>query len=283
MTAAQLEKTCRLVSHVKPPEDESPEKTAARRYVTCRESDTDMVTIEAHLRPDEAALLLRAIDACRETGDRADGLVAVAELALSGGERTKKPVEINLTIDGATLTGHAETGQGINPEAARRLCCDAGMTPVVTDGEGQPLDVGRKTRTVPPAIRRALQVRDQGCRFPGCTNQRFVDAHHLEHWIDGGETKLSNLVSLCTRHHVYVHEHDFGVSPAELSGHFEFRDPRGRLVVNAPLPAAPVPSDWATLKGRCAGGADVSAERSRPLWDGERIDHEACALALLPD
>ena len=65
---------------------------------------------------------------------------------------------------------------------------------------------GRKTRTIPPAIRRALNSRDGGCRFPGCTHQRYVDAHHIEHWADGGETKLSNLVTLCRLHHRLVHE-----------------------------------------------------------------------------
>jgi hypothetical protein len=242
-----------------------------------------MVVIEAHLRPDEAALVLSAIDACREAGDRADGLVAACELALGGGERTKKPVEVTLTIDAATLTENEETGQGICPEAARRLCCDAGVVPVVVDAEGQPLDVGRKTRTIPPAIRRALEVRDQGCRFPGCANHRFVDAHHVEHWVDGGATKLQNLVTLCTRHHATVHEHGFTVTPADLPGHFDFRDGRGRLVVHAPAPVAPVPSDWPTLRDRCAGGAHISAEIAQPLWDGGPIDFEACALALVPD
>ena len=71
--------------------------------------------------------------------------------------------------------------------------------------QGAVLDVGRKTRTIPPSIRRALLARDQGCRFPGCT-ARHCDTHHIEHWLDGGQNSLDNLLLLCRRHHRSVHE-----------------------------------------------------------------------------
>ena len=81
------------------------------------------------------------------------------------------------------------------------------MTRVLTDGPSQPLDVGRRTRTIPPAIRRALVVRDGGCRAGGCDRPpAWTDAHHLRHWADGGPTTLDNLVLLCRRHHRLVHE-----------------------------------------------------------------------------
>jgi hypothetical protein len=76
-------------------------------------------------------------------------------------------------------------------ETLCRLTCDASMVRITESESGEPLDVGRKTRIIPPAIRRALNARDSGCCFPGCINKRFVDAHHVEHWVDGGETKLS--------------------------------------------------------------------------------------------
>jgi hypothetical protein len=91
-------------------------------------------------------------------------------------------------------------------ETVRRLSCDASLLRVLENPHGEPLDVGRKTRSIPPNIRRALNSRDGGCRFPGCTHQRYVDAHHIEHWAEGGETKLSNLVTLCRLHHRLVHE-----------------------------------------------------------------------------
>ena len=80
--------------------------------------------------------------------------------------------------------------------------------------DGSVLDVGRKTRTVPPAIRRALDHRGGGCRFPGC-GLRFCDAHHIKHWADGGETRLDQLVLLCRRHHRAVHEEGFRVEMVE--------------------------------------------------------------------
>ena len=97
-------------------------------------------------------------------------------------------------------------------ETARRIACDAGKVRI-THRSGQILSVGRKTRTIPPPIRRALEFRDQGCRFPGCTS-KHCDAHHIVHWADSGETKLSNLVLLCRRHHRRLHEGGFSVSSA---------------------------------------------------------------------
>jgi hypothetical protein len=78
---------------------------------------------------------------------------------------------------------------------------------MVLAGDGQPLDVGRAVRTVPSAIRRALDVRDAGCTWKGCDlPPAWCDAHHIEHWADGGPTSLANLRLLCRRHHVAVHE-----------------------------------------------------------------------------
>lgn len=126
--------------------------------------------------------------------------------------------QVVLTVDPATLTrGHApgrshlEDGTRVSAETARRLSCDCSLVPVKLDSDGAVLDVGRKTRSIPPAIRRALDLRDGGCRFPGC-GLRFTDGHHLEHWVEGGETKLSNLVLLCNFHHRAVHEDGFRVS-----------------------------------------------------------------------
>ncbi len=146
---------------------------------------------------------------------RADALVVIAESflghgaeALKGGDRH----QIVIHVDEATLkqreagTCEFEDGPATAVETARRLACDASTVQITEDDQGEPLNVGRKTRTIPPALRRALKSRDQGCVFPGCTHKRYVDGHHIEHWADGGETKLSNLVSLCRFHHRAVHE-----------------------------------------------------------------------------
>jgi hypothetical protein len=97
---------------------------------------------------------------------------------------------------------------------------------------GAVLDIGRRTRTIPPALRRALDVRDGGCRYPGC-GSRFTDAHHIDHWADGGETRLENLILLCRRHHRAVHEGQARVCRgADDSVAFFRRD--GRVVYDAP-------------------------------------------------
>jgi len=91
---------------------------------------------------------------------------------------------------------------------SRRIACDAAVVVMRHAPDGTPLDVGRKTRTIPPAIRRALAARDRQCRFPGCS-AKHCDAHHVRHWADGGTTCLDNLVLLCRRHHRAVHEEGF--------------------------------------------------------------------------
>jgi hypothetical protein len=114
-------------------------------------------------------------------------------------------------VDAAALAGdddgacQLEHGTALHPETARRLGCDASLVRIV-ERDGRPLSVGRRTRSVSPALRRALKSRDPICRFPGCDRRRFLHAHHLDHWASGGRTDLSNLVRLCSHHHRLVHE-----------------------------------------------------------------------------
>lgn len=141
------------------------------------------------------------VDVCRFWLDHND------DISISGGERP----HITVTIPYATLTGDERRlgeidGSAVDPEAIRRLACDAGIVRIVVDGESQPLDVGRRVRTVAPAIRRALELRDGGCSWAGCiVPASWCDAHHVIHWAFGGVTSLINLILLCRRHHVAVH------------------------------------------------------------------------------
>ena len=147
------------------------------------------------------------------------------------------------------MTGHAaiEDADGLraSTETARRLACDAGAVVMRHGVDGSVLDVGRKTRTIPPALRRALQARDHQCRFPGC-NARRCDAHHVRHWADGGPTRLDNLVLLCRRHHRAVHEEGFTVRVGN-GGEAEFCWPDGRpfpdVSIRAPLDRAAAGAD----------------------------------------
>lgn len=124
---------------------------------------------------------------------------------------------------------HLEPGPVVAAETARRLCCDAARVLMVENGKGEPLSVGRRQRTVTWAIRQALMYRDGGCTFPGCMERRYVDAHHIQHWADGGETSLENCTLLCRHHHRLVHEEGFGCERS-ADGSIVFRYPDGGVV-----------------------------------------------------
>lgn len=128
------------------------------------------------------------------------------------------------------------------------------------DDTGSVLDVGRKTRTIPPSIRRALAARDSQCRFPGCTSRR-CDAHHIDHWANGGATSVDNLVLLCRRHHRAVHEGGFRLV-RNPNGTISFLRPNGVPVPPAPaLPLSNIDLDDA-----------VAANLAIPVWDGRPFD-----------
>jgi hypothetical protein len=113
---------------------------------------------------------------------------------------------------------------------ARRLACDASVLRVVMDGRSEPLDVGRRTKVVPPAMRRAVIVRDRVCRFPGCDRPpTWCDAHHVVHWADGGPTAAANLLLLCRPHHRLVHRSG-GFALQMLEGRPVFRRPDGSVL-----------------------------------------------------
>jgi len=118
-----------------------------------------------------------------------------------------------------------ETAERSVGETARRIACDTGLVRVSHGPDGSILDVGRRTRTIPPSLRRALEVRDRGCRFPGC-GSRYAEGHHIKHWADGGETSLSNCILLCRHHHALVHEGGWRVDWGG-PGRAVFFDPRG--------------------------------------------------------
>ena len=162
-------------------------------------------------------------------------------------------------------------GIHVSAETARRMACDAATVSMRHGPGGEILDVGRRTRTISPALRRALAARDRQCRFPGCGNAR-CDVHHLEHWADGGRTALDNLVLLCRRHHRAVHEEGFRVT-LDADGGVQFEGPDGR-----PLPEAPPAPAWAgpalqpTNDSLSAAGIEIGADTGTPSWRGERLD-----------
>ena len=185
-------------------------------------------------------------------------------------------------------------GLAVSPGTARRLACDAGVVQMTHDADGGVLDVGRKRRTVPPALRRALDHRDRCCRFPGC-GSRYTDAHHITHWADGGETKLENLVSVCRLHHRAVHEEGFRVELVEDGGPgkadggraegiaIRFYRPDGRLIPEVPeAPAAPVEPVKEMERAHRDRGITPDAWTATPLWNGEPLDYGLAIDMLRP-
>ena len=121
-------------------------------------------------------------------------------------------VTITLADLRAGLPGLGEDQAVIDPAVVRRMACDAGIIPIVLGSRSEVLDIGRRSRTVPAGIRRALIQRDQGCAFPGCDRPHpWTDAHHIQHWSQGGPTALSNLVLLCGHHHDTIHHRGWAV------------------------------------------------------------------------
>ena len=160
------------------------------------------------------------------TADQYQVVIHVDEQALVNGESDGCSSGDESSVKGEALSSGASE---LPISTVRRLCCDGSIIPIIENAKGEPLNVGRKVRTLTTAIRRALWARDKGCVFPGCHCKRSVDGHHIKHWADGGETSLDNLVLLCTRHHRLVHEGGYKIELDQSNQHF-FRRPDGKAV-----------------------------------------------------
>ena len=212
---------------------------------------------------------------------QADALGLLAETALHHGIDPGTPGEryqVVVHIDATVLADADAPGQSVLEGGARvpagtsqRLACDAGRVVMRHDDAGRLLEIGARTRTVPPALRRALQHRDQGCRFPGC-GVRFGQGHHIRHWAQGGPTTLSNLVLLCGRHHRAVHEEGYQVERL-ANGELRFRHPVGWEIPYVPPPVALAGDPVGVVRGwNEAAGLTLDAHTATPGWLGERLD-----------
>jgi len=230
---------------------------------------------------------------------RADELARVVEGFLSGiskdqsgGDRYMINIHTDIETlkqDGTGAESEIEDRGHVPAETSRRMACDCsivhwheGKQGEPQQGEsqqGEPLNIGRKTRSIPPAIRRALKRRDQGCRFPGCTCNRFVDAHHIQHWADGGETSMDNLVLLCRTHHRLVHEAGFGVQKTLNKG-VVFSLPDGKIIPQGPDGRSRGNVVSIKLKNR-RNGLNITPKTSIPRWHGEQMDNGTAVDMLL--
>ena len=220
---------------------------------------------------------------------RADALGRIAESflqhgaeALNGADRHQIVVHVDAETlrEGSAGRCELQDGPSLPVETVRRLACDASIVTVLENEQGEPLNVGRKTRSIPPALRRALNARDRGCRFPGCSNTQYVDAHHIHHWSKGGETKLSNLVQLCRFHHGQVHKGRVDVQVLD-DGALRFVRPNGESFDSgAPHHTRPL-SDWRHLpKDHNQQGIHIDKTTAITRWRGETMDYDL-AIAVL--
>lgn len=221
---------------------------------------------------------------------RADALARIAESYLKHGEEelfAPERQQIVVHVDVQTLKNSTagrcelEDGPSLSAETARRLACDASLVTVIENEEGEPLSVGRKTRAISPALRRVLNERDRGCRFPGCPNTRYVDAHHIRHWAHGGETRPSNLVSLCRFHHRQVHEGRVAIDVLD-DGALRFRKPSGESFESvAPEHSLPL-ANWRELVAdNRRRGLSIDQRTATTRWTGEAMDYQIAIDSLL--
>jgi hypothetical protein len=302
-TAAHVERIVRGWRYVdRKAEARETARQHASRALHVHHDDDGTVVLRGRLDPEVGALLVRALAAARETlyqrtraggltdpsmtppsmaQQQADALALLAETALhheldpgAPGER----YQVVVHVDAPALADSAEEGNSaleegirISAETSRRLACDASRVVMRHDEDGRTVEVGARTRTIPPALRRALHARDRGCRFPGC-GLPFGQGHHVRHWAHGGPTTLSNLALLCRRHHRAVHEEGYQVD-RQPDGALQFRRPDGRLLPDVPPPVA-VPADpvQALRTRHDAQGLHLHARTALPSWLGERLD-----------
>jgi len=283
---------------------EAARQHAGRALHVCQDEDGTVV-LRGRLTPEVGALLLWALDAARETlyqrrraivppvsdpaaeaptrpQQQADALALLAETALHQALDPGTPGEryqVVVHVDAAVLADPDQPGQSVledgprvSAETSRRLACDASRVVMRHDEDGRVMEVGARTRTIPPALRRALQHRDRSCRFPGC-NARFGQGHHVRHWAQGGPTTLSNLALLCRRHHRAVHEEGYQIERLSDDA-FEFRRPDGRPLPEVPPSPGAVPIDpVGTIRAQnVAQGLQLHARTGLTQWLGERLD-----------
>jgi hypothetical protein len=253
-TVARVEERCRQIRNVLPDSVQHARRAWENRSLTMwRDEARGLLRVTVEVPIEDGELLGRALDCAVAAGEvatdvdpdtiaeskgtawraqQADALVAIAKSYLGGGSSedgaTADHYQVVIHADAKALTGGV--GRADLPiDTVKRLLCDCSLVTVVEDDNGNPLDVGRKQRTVSTPLRRALYARDRGCTFPGCHRTRYLDGHHVKHWLDGGETNPGNMTLMCTHHHGLLHNGAFSVVK-EADGTLRFVTADGRTI-----------------------------------------------------
>jgi hypothetical protein len=275
-TAAHMEQLVR--SYQRLGRAEAQKQLKERELTYHVESDGSYV-IRGRLTTEQGKRLVKALDAAADAlppdpeesaaARRADALEALADSYLTQGDADGSGAD-RYTLHIHTRVEDLRKASDVSAETSRRQSCDCGVVHWLENKRGQALDIGRRSRNITPALRRALVHRDHGCTFPGCTIQRHVDAHHVLHWADGGATRLDNLVLLCRHHHRLVHEGGFGVA-LSADGVPRFTDPQGTILPRGPDTRFRGNVFSLTVAHQQAG-LTVGPKTLPPYWLGERMD-----------
>jgi len=258
------------------------QKAMDRSFATARGGDDANVTAETSELEDGPDVTVETSEPEPLGARRADALADMAETYLnnddaSGSTADRYQVVVHVTAE----TSHLEDGPDVTAETSRRIGCDCSVVSIREAASGEPLSIGRRSRTIPAPMRRALRARDGGCRFPGCTHSRFIDGHHIQHWADGGDTGLHNLVMLCRHHHRLVHEGGFACEQSE-SGEIYFTDQRRqRLPAWFALPSVASEQDLQAWLDSQFFAADIDSAACTAKWyAGDRMDWQMAVSAL---
>jgi hypothetical protein len=266
------------------------------------------LTIRGCLDKESAALALAVLDPLAAplpmadgTPDRrsaelryADAFLQLCQLAtpMLPDVRGERPhMFVTTTLDSlqrkvGSALGTLEGGHLISRGALRRIACDANIIPVVLGSAGQLLDIGRSTRIVPVGLRRALVARDGGCAFPGCDRPpSWCDAHHIDHWVDGGATSLCNLALLCGHHHDRMHAEGWIIKMIDGRPWFippPWLDPRTATPTKQPLPGKPTRSLDPTRWTDFAGWSPACDQTTAPSSGSESLGRSSRIIATSP-
>jgi len=286
-TASQVEEHCRQLRNAQSRiSTMDANRVHKARYLSRSIHEDGSMTISMQLPKEAGDLVMKAIDIALasdisgeqedvrytdEDGDtffqkQADALVQVARGYLAGGADRKSSTadhyQVMVNVDESALI-HKDANGDINQggksdlpiESVRRIMCDASIVPISKDKSGDLVNVGRKQRVVSPPMKRALVGRDKCCRYPGCSHDKWLDAHHVMHWVDGGETSLSNTLLLCSKHHRLLHEGGYTIRK-NFEGNWTFRNRNEKVIPDSPIFKA----DY--------------YDKSHPSRDGFEVNHE---------